>query len=358
MTISSFTALPRSVFRFLFHLATSPFDYVKELMVFAAVIASASWTIGSVQDWFLNGGANAAVAAREQASISKLFVSAEDEILLFRDFCEIVAVDESGEILCQQPIFSPEYVQFARDPLGWSFLSMDRERNIFWRHSLLGEFPCDAGLPTSTIYDATLSANGMTAAVLYRGREIVLWNRTEESLPVSRSWPMDFEVDQINLSPQGGKLAIKTVDHKLRWMDTRTGAIQTPVQPDVVLPVCHAWSRDERWFATGMENRQLMVWKADSSTEPVFTTMTEGIPLGMSLSSDGRWLIAGQSTGEITAWRDGKLAWSKKVQHGGIRALDLSGDDQIIVSACMQGQLLVHSVETGELLREIKHARH
>lgn len=350
----------RRCVRVAFVLAISPCGYFKEPVLCAVLIGLVIWPLSCLQTWWLQASpsSKSATEALEHPSISRVMTAPHgNEILVFRDFQEFVVIDESGEERYQIPDATPEFVQVGCGDFGWSCLFADKERVVRWHDEMLGNVVCIADASPKRLSDLSLSANGRTAAALYSRRELRIWQRTEDGSASSLSWPMKQYVDKVYVSPHGRRIALRASNNQLEWMDPLIGELIGQAHSVPMLPICHAWSSDERWFAIGADDRQVHVWRVDSQSGPAYTLREAGNLFSLALSTDGRWMVGGHATGEISVWHDGQLMWSKLAHPAGIRGLDLSEDDETIVTGCIQGRLMVHDIKTGRLLREIRNER-
>ncbi|MFN0196830.1 MAG: WD40 repeat domain-containing protein [Planctomycetaceae bacterium] len=280
-------------------------------------------------------------------------LSSEDEVLLFRDFREIAAVDREGVLLRHQIHAARQCLHFGRDADGWSYLTMDHTLGVTWHHSALGQIPWGEEFRAGPSREVSMSADGRTVAVALNRREIVIARRSDDGTVASQPIPCSGQIDKLHLSAHGRRIALRLVNRGWQWLDLRDETLHAWSPSQTGMPLCHGWSRDEEWFALATDQGCIDVWRADVGSQPRYTLRDQPWVSSLMFGSDGRWLFAGTSTGELHAWRDGERAWSTQVHAANIRALDLSEDDRYLVSGSLDGRLLIHSAETGEFVREL-----
>lgn len=341
-----------------FALLLSPLGYLREVMLCAGLLAAALCALTSVQTCVENRSA----ASGEKvinSCISRLAVDPyTDQIYLLQDFREIVSLDSSGLELHQRTVPTLERFHFGRDASGWAFVGQEHGDKFIWWHSTVGESNLMSQEETEEVVDASLSHDGRHLAVLKRGAEIRLWQMSDDGPLAARRYRMPRAVSDISLSPLGGRIVVQSGGANLQWLNAATGEALSDRIPLGSLIWCTAWSQDENWFAAGTEDRQIRIWNARDLSAPASAIQVDGMPMSLALTADGRWLVAGMSGGELKAWHDGELKWSRQAHHVNVRAIDLSGDEQRVVTACGEGRITVHNVETGEFVSEIKRTIH
>jgi WD40 repeat protein/transcriptional regulator with XRE-family HTH domain len=91
-----------------------------------------------------------------------------------------------------------------------------------------------------------------------------------------------------------------------------------------------------------------------ASSQLVQTALAEPFtePTSIALSSDGAYLVAGTSTGEVRLWRvgDRTLLWSVQAHSGPVMALAASGDGPIVASASVDGNAALWDASNGTRL--------
>ncbi|MBS1713406.1 MAG: DnaJ domain-containing protein [Armatimonadetes bacterium] len=120
-------------------------------------------------------------------------------------------------------------------------------------------------------------------------QQLTCWRVNGGQTSVWRQAPKDWAVG-VSVSPDGGLLAVGSVEKSARVLDAKTGQQRYICQGHSESVTALAWSADSRLLATGSADATVRLWDARTGNERGVVQQVRSAVTSMAVSPDGRWL--------------------------------------------------------------------
>jgi WD40 repeat protein/transcriptional regulator with XRE-family HTH domain len=110
-----------------------------------------------------------------------------------------------------------------------------------------------------------------------------------------------------------------------------------------------ALSSDGAYVAAGTSNGEVRLWRSSDRAPLIAAQAHTSMVFGLAISADGRTLASGGADGLIHVWSipDGRELGTLRGHSGMVYALTLSGDGALLLSAGLEGNVRVWDVRVG-----------
>ncbi|MBV9599342.1 MAG: helix-turn-helix domain-containing protein [Chloroflexi bacterium] len=121
-------------------------------------------------------------------------------------------------------------------------------------------------------------------------------------------------------------------------------------------PTAVALSSDGTYLMAGTTTGEVRLWWAADCTLLLATKVHTGAVWGLALAHDGRLVASGGGDGTVRVWEapTGRLIGGWQAHPGEVRSVALSGDGQFMASAGVDGTLKLWEAATGRLMSTLR----
>jgi hypothetical protein len=182
-----------------------------------------------------------------------------------------------------------------------------------------------------SIRNFAVNCDGSVFATVNASHEVKLWDKNGKLLHTLEG--PEAKADFVALNSRGDRLFVVAGSQISRW-DVERAALQTKMGAKGVPVLSIAVARDDAFLAAGLADGRIQIWGIPSCELRREWKAHSSATSGISLSSNGRWLVSRGADHAVHLWdvKDGK----ETVRLGNPappRAVALSSDDRFLFIA-------------------------